>query len=76
MDSAPPALLYVRNCDRCKKPIGPLEVHLRLTVEMLNSASTVQRYCGECCQDSSMAILFADVLGNPVKRMEVFAVFR
>lgn len=69
-------ILTSHACGRCSSVIPPLEVHLRVTVHLATGAKTVQRYCVACCADPSMAVLFADVCNNPVKMIEVFAVYR
>lgn len=63
-------------CNKCGCTIPFAQPHLRITI-MMNGPDVTpihrhgQRYCWTCCQDSSMAVLFADVLNQPVQRIFV-----
>lgn len=79
---ADPALAAeTHTCNRgaaldCSRVIKPFEVHLRLRIQLVTGENMEQRYCTACCADPELAILFADVCNTPVKKMEVFMVYR
>lgn len=66
-------------CDRCTHNIPLFITHIRLDIEMFtdgaHTASTTKRYCDDCCADPSMAVLFKDVIDQPVKRMQISKVW-
>lgn len=65
-----------KNCDRCGGEIGLFITHLMLTILMLDGKTkSQQRYCEDCCRDPSMAVLFNDVIENPVERILIAKVW-
>jgi hypothetical protein len=49
--------------------------HVLLSIQMMNGKGRAQRYCADCCADPSMAVLFADMLDQPVQRMQITKVW-
>lgn len=62
-------------CDRCQHEIGLFITHVLLSIQMMNGKGRAQRYCADCCADPSMAVLFADMLDQPVQRMQITKVW-
>lgn len=68
------AILHV--CGLCRKSIPPQTEHMRMTIEMLSGPADIRRYCLECMMDPAISVVGAHVRLNPVKRIEIFMVFR
>jgi hypothetical protein len=63
-------------CDRCFHKIGLFITHVRLDMEMvMGGKAETRRYCADCCADPSMAVLFNDVIQQPVYRMQITKVW-
>lgn len=60
-----------KRCNRCGHTIPLFTPHLQLTMSMQNGTMSTQTYCAACCDDPALAILFRDVMMQPVKRMVV-----
>lgn len=69
-------MLKTHTCSRCNGTIPALEEHVRMTIQMTAGVPDTRRYCKPCCEDPALAVLLADVCNNPVKRIEVFMVYR
>jgi hypothetical protein len=63
--------LVTHLCDRCVKSIVPFDAHVSLMIEMMDGKGSQQRYCSECCQDPSLAVMLAHVMNEPVRRISV-----
>lgn len=64
------------HCNRCGGEIGLFITHLMLTILMLDGKTkSQQRYCDDCCRDPSMAVLFNDVIDQPVERILIAKVW-
>jgi len=68
--------LILHMCGRCNHSIPPLTEHARMTIHMLAGVPDVRRYCLDCMMDPALAVLLSDVRLNPVKRIEIFMVYR
>lgn len=63
-----------RYCDKCKHEIPMFSTHISVIFKMWKDgreASSLRRYCADCCYDPSMAVLFADILQQPVSLVTV-----
>lgn len=69
-------VLTTHTCSRCFGTIPALVEHVRMTIQMTVGEKDTRRYCIKCCQDPELAVLLSDVCNNPVKRIEVFMVYR
>ncbi len=71
-----PPVLKTYTCAKCRHTIPALTEHVRMTIQMTTGLADTRRYCTTCCRDPELAVLLSDVCNNPVKRIEVFVVYR